>query len=292
MPTPPTSVALGIPAELMRRRPDVRAAEREVARYSAEIGIVTADLFPRFSINGSFSWTSSQLPDLFTGQAFGGIIGPSFNWSILNYGRLMNAVRVQEALFQEFAINYQQTVLTANKEVEDALISFLKSQERTDRLQGAVESTKRSVELATTQYREGAVDFERVYNLQKDLVRQQIDLTNSRADINLSLIAIYRALRGGWQIRLNTPPLAPMPMPLPPVEEVETPAGNDLELPAENPNLPPLPEEAPEPPALPQGLNAAPVSPNDPPVENGEAAADRNATRPTPVTSGAWRTKR
>ena len=203
IPMAQTSVALGIPGELMRRRPDVRAAERAVATASAEIGVAAADLYPHFAINGGFGWTANNASDLFSGEAFGGIIGPSFRWDILNFGRIRNNVVRHEARFQEAAIRYQQTVLNANKEVENGLVEFLKSQERTERLQEAVKATKRSVQLALEQYKEGAIDFERVFNLQNVLVRQEIDMAESEATISLSLIEIYRALRGGWQIRID-----------------------------------------------------------------------------------------
>lgn len=216
IPVAPTSVAIGIPGELLRRRPDVRAAERAVAIASAEIGVAASDLYPHFSIDGTFGWNASQVPNLFTNQAFGGIVGPSFRWDILNYGRIVNNVSRYEACFQKAAIDYQQTVLNANKEVENALISFLKSQERAERLQGAVEATRRSVDLALRQYQEGAIDFERIFNLQNVLIRQEIDLATERAEIGLSLIDIFRALRGGWQIRMDMPPEA-APVLLPPV---------------------------------------------------------------------------
>ncbi|HEY2840359.1 MAG TPA: TolC family protein [Pirellulales bacterium] len=209
IPVVQTAVAVEIPAELMRRRPDIRAAERAVASASAEIGVVASDLYPHFYIDGSFGWTANQFPDLFSPRAFGGIVGPSFRWDILNYGRIQNNVRRFEARFQEAALDYQQTVLNANKEVEKALIAFLKAQERAAELQGAVEATRRSVDLAVIQYREGAVDFERIFNLQNVLVRQQIDQAKARAEISLALIDVYRALRGGWQIRLEMPPGGP-----------------------------------------------------------------------------------
>jgi len=231
IPAAPNTVAVGIPGELMRRRPDIRAAERAVASASAEIGVAASDLFPHFYIDGSFSWTANQTTDLFTPTAFGGIVGPSFRWDILNYGRLTNNVRRNEARFEKAAFRYQQTVLNANKEVENALISFQKSQERAERLKNAVTATKRSVDLAVIQYREGAIDFERIFNLQNVLVRQELDLAAARAEISLSLIEVYRSLRGGWQIRLDSsegedlPPVEgdgkhPMP-PAPPAPVVE-----------------------------------------------------------------------
>ena len=209
IPVVPTSVAVDIPANLMRRRPDIRAAERAVASASAEIGVAVSDLYPHFFIDGSFSWTANQLPDLFTGEAFGGIVGPSFSWDVLNYGRIRNNVRRYEARFQQAAFDYQQTVLNADKDVEKALIAFLKAQERAAELQGAADATRKSVDLAVIQYREGAIDFERIFNLQNVLVRQQIDQARARAEISLSLIEVYRALRGGWEIRLDMPPGGP-----------------------------------------------------------------------------------
>lgn len=203
IPMASTSVAIGIPGELLRRRPDVRAAERAVAGASAAIGVAASDLYPHFSIDGGFGWTANNASDLFSGSSFGGIIGPSFRWDILNFGRIQSNVVRHEAQFQEAAIRYQQTVLGANKEVENALVDFLKSQERAGKLKEAVKATKRSVELALTQYKEGAIDFERVFNLQNILVQQEIDLAESEASISLSLIDIYRALRGGWQIRID-----------------------------------------------------------------------------------------
>jgi NodT family efflux transporter outer membrane factor (OMF) lipoprotein len=203
MPVAPKSVAAGIPGELLRRRPDIRAAERAVAAASAEIGIAQSELYPHFSIDGQFGWASTNASQLFTGQSFGGLISPSFQWNLLHYGRLQNNVSRHEARFQKAAFDYQQTVLKANNEVENALIGFIKAQEQVDRLRGAVEATQKSVNLATVQYREGAITFERIFNLQNVLVRQQIDLASAQGDINLSLIDVHRALRGGWQIRLE-----------------------------------------------------------------------------------------
>ncbi|MCO6458363.1 MAG: TolC family protein [Pirellulaceae bacterium] len=222
IPTTPLSVAVGIPANLVRRRPDVRAAEREVAKRSAEIGIAVADLFPEFRIDGAFSWTAGQLPDLFTPEAFGGLVGPTFRWRILNYGRIRNNIRVRDAIFQQAAVDYQSVVLRAQEEVESSLIAFLKAQERTSHLSAAVEATERSVQLALTQYREGAADFERVFNAQNALVRRQDELARNQADVARALIQVYKALGGGWQIRLGgPPPLAPFAAEEPSGEQAE-----------------------------------------------------------------------
>ena len=202
IPQAPPQVVVGIPAELLRRRPDVREAERRVATQSAQIGVATADLFPAFSINGSLNWQASKFSQMFTSAANAGFIGPSFNWDILNYGRIVNNIRVQDARFQQLAVQYQQTVLSANAEVETAITSFLKSQEEVAALQFSVIATERSVELALTQYREGAIDFNRVFNLQSTLVEQQDQLAAAQANVATSLIRVYKALGGGWQLRL------------------------------------------------------------------------------------------
>ncbi|NIL98974.1 MAG: efflux transporter outer membrane subunit [Planctomycetales bacterium] len=224
IPEAPAEVVVGIPAELLRRRPDVRRAEREVAAQSARIGVAVADLYPAFNIVGSLTVQSADLRDLFQGSSVAGFLtGPGIRWNILNYGRIRNNIRVQDALFQQAVVNYENAVLLANQEVEDALIEFLRARQRFAALQRAVRATERSVELALTQYRDGAVDFNRVFSLQESLVIQQDNLANTQGDIAISLIRVYKALGGGWQIRLG--PSRPVSLPPPePVEELAPPA--------------------------------------------------------------------
>lgn len=196
-------VVVGIPADLLRRRPDVRRAERQVAIQSAQIGVAAADLFPTFAINGTLNYQAQDFSNLFSSAAMGGVIGPSFNWNILNYGRIRNNIRVQDARFQELALAYQQTVLEANAETENAIVSFLESQNQVKALAEGVVATTRSVELAMVQYREGDIDFNRVFNLESTLVEQQDKLAEVEAEVATSLMRIYKALGGGWQIRLQ-----------------------------------------------------------------------------------------
>ncbi len=203
IPTSSPEVIVGIPAELLRRRPDVRRAERQVAAQSAQIGVAVAELFPAFTINGSLNWQSKKFANLFTSAANAGSIGPAFNWNVLHYGRIRNNIQFQDARFQELAINYQQTVLNANVETEDAIVCFLQSQQQAKALGEAVQATVESVEIVMSQYREGAVDFNRVFNLQSALVQQQDRLAIAEADVASSLIRIYKSLGGGWQIRLQ-----------------------------------------------------------------------------------------
>ena len=127
---PPVTVAVGIPADLVRRRPDIRAAELAAAAQSAQIGIAEADLFPAFSLTGSFGAAASNvrsatLADVFIGKGITFAFGPSFSWNILNYGQITNNVRVQDAKLQGLLVDYQNTVLKAQKEVEDGLATVL-----------------------------------------------------------------------------------------------------------------------------------------------------------------------
>jgi len=204
IPSPPPQVAVGIPAELLRRRPDVRRAEREVAAQSALIGVATSDLYPHISISGTIFLDAMEFRDLFDGNSIAGSVGPSFRWDILNYGRLANNIRVQEARFQQLAVQYQDTVLQANAEAENALVGFLKGQQRVRSLSQSVDAARQSVELVMSQYREGTVDFDRVFNVQQFLTRQQDQLAVAQGTVAQDLIQLYRALGGGWEIRLET----------------------------------------------------------------------------------------
>jgi outer membrane protein TolC len=201
-PVAPDEVVVGIPADLLRRRPDVRRAEREVAAQSARIGIAEADFYPRFSLLGTLGWASEDLGNLFSPGSFFGSIGPSVRWDILNYGRILNNVRVQDARFQELAFSYQNTVLQAGREAEDGIVGYLKAQEQTRNLNASVNAAGRTVQISFDQYRDGAIDFTPVVLFESTLAGQQDSLAVARGSIALNLIATYRALGGGWQMRL------------------------------------------------------------------------------------------
>ena len=211
IPKAPPEVAIGIPAELLRRRPDIRRAELEAAAQSAQIGIAKADLFPAFSLTGSFGLESSAkggiqsnkagFSDLFNSNSFTYFVGPSFEWPILNYGRLKNNVRAQDARFQQLVVSYQETVLRAAQEVEDALVAFLRSQEQVKFLADSVKATRRSVDLSMIQYREGTISYNQVLDSQQFLVQQEDRLSTVRGDVARNLITVYKALGGGWEIR-------------------------------------------------------------------------------------------
>jgi NodT family efflux transporter outer membrane factor (OMF) lipoprotein len=201
IPVAPVDIAVGIPADLLRRRPDVRRAERLAAAQSAQIGVAEADFYPAISILGTVGWSSEQFPGLFAPGAFQGSIGPSFDWKILNYGRILNNVRLQDAKFQELVAAYQQSVLNADQEAENGLVTFLRAQSRTRLQSTSVDEAQKAVALGLVQYKAGTVDFTRITQLEQSLVLQQNTLAEARGEIAQGLIQTYRALGGGWEIR-------------------------------------------------------------------------------------------
>ncbi len=218
IPTTPADVVIGIPAELLRRRPDVRRAERNVAAQAEMIGISEADLYPAFTINGTLGYQAKSFSDLFTSNAFNGSIGPTFHWNLLNYGRIINGVRYQEAAFQELVIRYQNTVLAANEEVENGLVTFLRAQRRAKLLEESVEAARKAVKIVVLQYEKGAVDFNRYATIEQTLVQQQDLMAQAQGQIVQGLIEVYRAMGGGWEIRLAS---SATPLPLVPPQMVE-----------------------------------------------------------------------
>jgi NodT family efflux transporter outer membrane factor (OMF) lipoprotein len=206
IPVSPRQVIVGIPADLLRRRPDVRRAELQAAAQSAQIGVAKADLYPAFSLIGNLVFVSAdlgkfKLSDMFRWGSRQVQIGPSVQWNILNYGQITNDIRVQDASFQQLLIAYQNAVLSAQQDVEDNLVAFLRAQDRADLLAKSVVSAKNAVALAVLQYREGVTDFTTVLTAQQALLSQQDSLASTLGSISTSLVGTYRALGGGWEIR-------------------------------------------------------------------------------------------
>ena len=214
IPAVPAEVRVGVLSELLRRRPDIRLAERQLAAQSALIGVAKADLYPHFSLFGSIGLRSSDsdVPEAgyhggssFSDRGESDSIeffgGPAFTWNIFNYGRIKNRVRVQDARFQQLIINYQNTVLRAAQEVEDAMVAFLRSQDEVKFLSESVKAATRSVDISMIQYREGLVDYQRVLDSQRFQTHEQNLLTEIRGSVVLNFIAMFKALGGGWQIR-------------------------------------------------------------------------------------------
>jgi NodT family efflux transporter outer membrane factor (OMF) lipoprotein len=246
IPTAPPDVAIGIPADLLRQRPDVRAAERQVAAQSARVGVATSELYPHIAITGTVGYSAEEFSNLFTSQAFMGHVGPSFQWNILNYGRLLNNIRLQDAHLAELIVAYQQSVLQANSEVEDGVSRFLLSQERARDLGVSVDAANRAFIIGASQYRGGTIDFTRLVLVEQNLVSQQDQYAQAQGEIALGLVDTYRALGGGWEIRLQRLPVVET-IPLPeatPTPPQRTPM-ESMPVPSEmgQPSLPATPPQ-------------------------------------------------
>ena len=206
IPTTPATVAVGIPRDLLRRRPDVRAAGLAAASKSALIGVAKATLYPSFSLAGEFGLTgnneaNNSLADMFSWQSRALRAGAGFVFPIFNYGRLINQVRVQDAQFQQAVLHYQNTVLSAQREVEDGLAAFANEQRVVAMLQRAATSARRSTTLALIQYKGGQTDYTTVVSAEQNQLSVEDSLASNQGNVALGIISVYRALGGGWQIR-------------------------------------------------------------------------------------------
>jgi outer membrane protein TolC len=189
----------------LRRRPDIRRAELQAAAQSARIGVAQADLYPAFRLIGTVGYAAESTGDLISSDSVAGIGAIGFNWKFLNYGRLRNNVRVQDAKFQQAVAAYQNTVLNAAREVEDGLVSFRNAREQVDFLTDSVKAARRAVELAQTQYRDGVISYSLVLDAQRFQLLIEDQLTKARGEVATGLIATYKALGGGWQLREGRP---------------------------------------------------------------------------------------
>jgi NodT family efflux transporter outer membrane factor (OMF) lipoprotein len=206
IPVPPTDVAIGIPADLLRRRPDIRSAELKAASQSAQIGMAKADLFPAFVLSGVFGTVagttgSNRLSDAFTAPGIQFAFGPSFSWPILNYGQITNNVRVQDARLQTLLIDYKNTVLKAQQDVENSLSAFLQGRHQVDFLRRSVAAANGALRIALDQYLLGTRDFTTVLTAEQNLYQAQTSLASASGNLSTSLATLYRSLGGGWQIR-------------------------------------------------------------------------------------------
>ncbi|HFD81590.1 MAG TPA: efflux transporter outer membrane subunit [Gammaproteobacteria bacterium] len=208
IPTPPAEVATGIPADLLRRRPDIKRAELQAAAQSAQVGVAEAELLPSFSLFGSIGWNvndagEDDLGDLFDSGSLHFSTGPSFQWKILNYGRLKNQVRVQDARLQQLLANYENTVLNAAAEVKNAISSFEHSRVEAEYRRKSAAAARRSADLAMLQYTEGVTLYQSVLDATRALASQEDAWAVTRGNIATSLIALYKALGGGWEVHMG-----------------------------------------------------------------------------------------
>ena len=232
IPTPTEDVAVGLPADLLRRRPDVRRAERTAAAQCALIGVAEADFYPHIMINGQILRSAARIDLMFRPEAYNGNITPTWNWNILNYGRIINNVRFQDAKFQELVFAYQQTVLNGQLEAENGIVTFLKGRHRFEAQAKSVAAAETAAKIVLAQFEAGTVSIPQLILFEQNLVQQQDTLALAQGEWALGLIQIYKALGGGWQIKKDGCP--PPQFPMAPHQE-------------EQKFLPPVPEPIPAP---------------------------------------------
>ena len=199
IPAAPPSVPVGVPSDLLRRRPDIRRAEADIHGATARIGVATADLFPKFTIFGAAGLQGADLSSTFDWAGRFWSIGPSVTWPVFDMGRIRANIEVQKALQEQNVIAYRQTVLTALQEVENALIASEKEEEHRKTLARAVKANEKAVELATTLYTMGQTDFLNVLTAQRSLYSSEDALIQSTGAVSTYLVALYKALGGGWE---------------------------------------------------------------------------------------------
>ena len=198
IPRLPDMASVGLPADLLRQRPDIRAAERELASQTALIGVARGELYPTFGLAGNLQLEALKFSDLGDSSSVTWGLGPFFRWNIFAGGRIRNRIRAEEARTTQALIRYEDTVLRAVQEVENAMVGYQNERERRRRLSNSVDATQRSLELVLTQYKAGLTNFQNVLDTQRSLFDRQDLLAESHGLVVQDLISLYRALGGGW----------------------------------------------------------------------------------------------
>jgi NodT family efflux transporter outer membrane factor (OMF) lipoprotein len=211
IPSPPAEIALGMPQDIIRQRPDIRSAERQMAAQSAAIGFAVTELYPHFSIGGGIGTSSGNTGNLFDSKSETWDLSGMFEWNIFNYGRLQSNVRLQDALFQQLLVDYRNTVLQAQGETENAIVAYLKSHEQFQSYSLAAAASQRAVDIATIQYQEGDIDFNTLISNLNANQQQQDLMVATQGSVATSLVQVYKALGGGWEIRDNRDPVELLP---------------------------------------------------------------------------------
>jgi len=211
IPGAPPSVPVGVPSDLLRRRPDIRSAEAGIHSATAQIGVAVADLFPRFFLSGSGGYQAAKFSSWFEPAGLFWSLGPSVSWSVFDTGRIRSNIEVQKALAEQSVIVYQQTVLAALQETENALIASAKEEEHRKALADAVIANRKAVDLSLKLYTEGQTDFINVLEAQRSLFVTEDALVQSNGTVSTNLVALYKALGGGWEMpsEPDTPPHQP-----------------------------------------------------------------------------------
>ncbi len=198
IPQPPHEIVVGVPADILRQRPDIRSAERRLAEQTARIGVATADLYPRFTLAGTFGFESTNFNNLLDRGSIGYGFGPAFQWNIFDGLRNLNRIAAQEAVTHQSYIVYQRTLVVALQEVESSMVFYRREQVRRDALMRATEAAMKSVKLSETLYRNGLTDFQDVLDAQRSLANLENTLAQSRGQVAVNLVSLYKALGGGW----------------------------------------------------------------------------------------------
>lgn len=203
IPAPPLTVTIGVPAEALRQRPDVRRAEQQLAAATARIGVAVADLYPKFRLSGSIGIETVDSADLLAGAARGWRFGPSFSWTLFDGGRIRRNIEVQSAMQEQTLIQYRKVVIAALEEVENSLTAYAEEQRRQAALTEAAEAAKAAAGLARDKYRAGRQDFSTVLDAQRSQLSFEDQLAQSQGAVGIDLVRLYKALGGGWQTELK-----------------------------------------------------------------------------------------
>jgi NodT family efflux transporter outer membrane factor (OMF) lipoprotein len=206
IPQPPDELAIGLPINLLRQRPDIRRAERELAAATAQIGVAVADLYPRFTLLGSFAFESTKVENWIEGPSRMFSVGPKAVWNVFDAGRLRSVVHAEQAVTAQALARYEQQLLVALQEVENALAAFGRTREERVAVEEAVTASSESLDLATLLYKDGVVDFQNVLDAQRTLLDFEERLAITDGNVVNSLIRLYLALGGGWDPTDLTPP--------------------------------------------------------------------------------------
>lgn len=205
IPRAPVTLAIGIPRETLNRRPDIHQARLEAIAQSAAIGAIKANLYPAFSLSGTFAFAANNIAPSTMSQLFNWsnrtiTAGPAFNWPLLNYGQITNSVRVQDAIFEQALLKYMNLVLQAQQEVQDNITSYIEGKKTEYYLRKANAAAVQSTRLSMIRYKEGEVDYTTVLYVEQQQLQVQTSLINAEGEIPLALVALYRSLGGGWQV--------------------------------------------------------------------------------------------
>ena len=211
IPVPPAKVAVGVPANVLRRRPDIRRAERQLAAQTARIGVATADLYPSLSLLGTLGLTSISSGDLFTGTSSFYTLGPSLKWNIFDRRRIRNRIKVEDARMEQSLLSYEQAVLNALTEAENAMTAFVEQRIEFEAQKRSADAARRALKLSTKLYKDGLLDFQNVLDSQRSLFIIEDEVASSRGQTAFNLINLYKVLGGGWNLDEFVPETAEKP---------------------------------------------------------------------------------